>query len=136
MTLNPIQVVGEFLSTPAITMADAATLGYLDDDVASYGRQRMFGSFGWAIAMLFVGIALDYSNVFPNHPCGTVHVVDRNYMTCYAVFAVLMCCAFVTATQFRFKEVCSASALSLRILSKISLMLGGRFFVILSAPFL
>ena len=27
----------------------------LDDDVASYGRQRMFGSFGWAIAMLFVG---------------------------------------------------------------------------------
>jgi len=31
------------------------------------------------------GIALDYSNVFPNHPCGTIHVVDRNYMTCYAV---------------------------------------------------
>ena len=103
------------------------------------------------------GIALDYSNVFPNHPCGTIHVVDRNYMTCYAVseisprscrhrhvracasdtararfrlnwtlrglgdqsaelqteahmtcyavFAVLMCCAFITATQFRFKEV-------------------------------
>jgi len=100
-----LQVVGEFLSTPAITMADAATLGYLDDDVASYGRQRMFGSFGWAISMFFVGIALDYSNVFPNHPCGTIHVVDRNYMTCYAVFAVLMCCAFVTATQFRFKQV-------------------------------
>ena len=97
--------MGEFLSTPAITMADAATLGYLDDDVASYGRQRMFGSFGWAIAMFFVGIALDYSNVFPNHPCGTIHVVDRNYMTCYAVFAVLMCCAFLTATQFRFREV-------------------------------
>ena len=48
-------MVGEFLSAPAITVADAATLGYLDDDVASYGRQRMFGSFGWAIAMLFVG---------------------------------------------------------------------------------
>ena len=94
-----LQVVGEFLSTPAITMADAATLGYLDDDVASYGRQRMYGSFGWAIAMFLVGIALDYSNVFPNHPCGTIHVVDRNYMTCYAVFAVLMCCAFLTATQ-------------------------------------
>lgn len=105
--LNTLQVVGEFLSTPAITMADAATLGYLDDDVASYGRQRMYGSFGWAIAMFFVGIALDYSNVFPNHPCGTIHVVDRNYMTCYAVFAVLMCCAFITATQFRFKEVCT-----------------------------
>jgi len=34
--LHSIQVVGEFLSAPAITVADAATLGYLDDDVASY----------------------------------------------------------------------------------------------------
>jgi predicted MFS family arabinose efflux permease len=104
LALLLLQIVGEFLSTPAITMADTATLGYLNNDAEGYGRQRMFGSMGWAIAMFFVGIALDYSNVFPNHPCGTVHVVDRNYMTCYAVFAVLMCCAFLTATQFRFKE--------------------------------
>jgi len=34
--LRSIQVVGEFLSAPAITVADAATLGYLDDDVAIY----------------------------------------------------------------------------------------------------
>lgn len=100
-----MQVIGEFLSTPAITMADTATLGYLGDDTEGYGRQRMYGSIGWAISLFFVGIALDHSNVFTNHPCGTVQIVDRNYMTCYAVFSVLMCCAFFTATQFRFKQV-------------------------------
>jgi len=108
LVLLVLQVVGEFLSTPAITMADTATLGYLGDDAENYGRQRMYGSLGWALSMFFVGIALDYSDVFSRHPCGTKHLVDRNYMTCYAVFSVLMCCAFLAATQFRFKEVDSA----------------------------
>lgn len=108
LELLVLQILGEFLSTPALTMADTATLGYLEDDIENYGRQRMYGSFGWAISMFFVGIALDHSNIFPNHPCGTEHLVDRNYMTCYAVFSVLMSCAFLTATQFRFKEVDSS----------------------------
>ena len=44
--------------------------GYLGDDVEGYGKQRMFGSLGWGIAMFIVGIALDQSNFFIDHPCG------------------------------------------------------------------
>ncbi|KAK2160040.1 hypothetical protein LSH36_141g03028 [Paralvinella palmiformis] len=99
-----LMIIGEFLSAPAIELADAATLGYLGDDMENYGRQRLFGSLGWAISMFFVGIALDHSNIFPNHPCGNEQLVDRNYTVCFAVFSVLMCCAFIAATQFRFKE--------------------------------
>ena len=100
-----LQIIGEFLSTPAINLADTATLGYLGGKTEDYGKQRIYGSLGWAVSMFFVGIALDYSNIFSNHPCGTEHVVDRNYMTCYAVFGILMLCALGLATRFKFREV-------------------------------
>lgn len=95
-------VVGEFFSAPAITLADSATLASLGDDVENYGRQRMFGSLGWGMAMFFVGIALDHSTTFPDHPCNTQEKGEKNYIICFAVFSVLMSCAFICATQFRF----------------------------------
>ncbi|XP_014771110.1 major facilitator superfamily domain-containing protein 6 [Octopus bimaculoides] len=95
-------VVGEFFSAPAITLADSVTLAYLGDDVENYGRQRMFGSLGWGVAMFLVGMALDHSTTFPNHPCGTQEQGEKNYVVCFAVFSVLMSCAFITATQFNF----------------------------------
>lgn len=97
-----IIVIGEFFSAPAITFADTVTLSYLGLDTDNYGRQRMFGSLGWGLAMFFVGMALDNSTTFPNHPCEEQHVKEKNYMVCFAVFSVLMSCAFITATQFRF----------------------------------
>lgn len=94
-------VLGEFFSAPAITLADSATLSYLAENTDNYGRQRMFGSLGWGLAMFFVGIALDHSTVFPDHPC-MPHVRERNYTICFATFSVLMGCALIAATQFRF----------------------------------
>jgi MFS family permease len=94
-------LLGEFFSAPAITLADCATLTYLGENTDDYGRQRMFGSFGWGITMFFVGIALDYSTKFTNHPCGP-HIGERNYVTCFTVFALLMAGAFLAATQFHF----------------------------------
>ena len=96
-------IIGEFFSAPAINLADAATLGYLGDDVEKYGRQRLFGSLGWAISMFFVGIALDHSNIFPNHPCGNTQAGEKNYTVCFAVFTVAMVIALASATQFRFE---------------------------------
>ncbi|MPC15470.1 Major facilitator superfamily domain-containing protein 6 [Portunus trituberculatus] len=61
----------------------------------------MFGSLGWGLAMFFVGIALDHSTAFPDHPCRP-HEKERNYTICFAVFSVLMGCAFITASQFKF----------------------------------
>ncbi|XP_041372185.1 major facilitator superfamily domain-containing protein 6-A-like [Gigantopelta aegis] len=95
-------VVGEFFSSPAITFADTVTLTILGDDTENYGRQRMFGSLGWGLAMFFVGMALDHSTTFPEHPCGVQHIAEKNYTVCFAVFTVLMSCAFITALQLRF----------------------------------
>lgn len=78
-------------------------LTYLGDEADHYGRQRMFGSLGWGLAMFFVGIALDHSTAFPGHPCGP-HEKERNYTICFAVFSVLMGCALITASQFKVSE--------------------------------
>jgi len=62
-------IIGECLSSPAILLADGAVLSFLGDQAGErYGHQRMFGSLGWAIAMFFVGIALDQSR-FPTKKC-------------------------------------------------------------------
>lgn len=67
-----------------------------------YGHQRMFGSLGWGLAMFFVGIALDHSTAFSDHPCKP-DVREKNYTICFAIFSVLMGAALITATQINFK---------------------------------
>lgn len=62
----------------------------------------MFGSLGWGLAMFFVGIALDHSTAFPDHPCKP-DAREKNYTICFAIFSVLMGAALITATQINFK---------------------------------
>lgn len=62
----------------------------------------MFGSLGWGLAMFFVGIALDHSTAFSEHPCGP-DLREKNYTICFAIFSVLMGAALITATQINFK---------------------------------
>lgn len=95
-------IIGEFFAAPAITLADSAVITLLGEDADKYGHQRMFGSLGWGLAMFFVGIALDHSTAFPNHPCGPERQ-EKNYAICFATFSVLMGAALLTATQIRFK---------------------------------
>ncbi|XP_023247454.1 major facilitator superfamily domain-containing protein 6 isoform X2 [Copidosoma floridanum] len=95
-------IVGEFFSAPAITLADSAVITLLGEDADRYGHQRMFGSLGWGLAMFFVGIALDHSTAFPDHPCGP-DIKERNYTICFTIFSVLMGAALITATQINFK---------------------------------
>ena len=94
-------ILGEFFSAPALTLADSVTLGYFGDNINNYGRQRMFGSVGWALSMFFVGIALDHSTEFNNHPCGP-HESERDYKVCFTIFAFLMSFAAIIAFQFKF----------------------------------
>ena len=96
-------LAGEFFCAPAITIADSCTLQYLGPTRADlYGRQRMFGSIGWALAMFVIGLLLDQSKAFTEHPCGQAGPDERNYSVCFAIYSVLMGCAFVIATQFKF----------------------------------
>ena len=59
----------------------------------------MFGSIGWGVAMFIMGIVLDHSR-FDDSKCD-ISDVQRNYHVCFFVFAVLMFCAFLVATQVR-----------------------------------
>lgn len=63
----------------------------------------MYGSFGWGITMFLVGMALDNSTTFKDHPCGP-HIGERNYVTCFTIFAFLMSCTLLIATKFKFDE--------------------------------
>lgn len=95
--------LGEFFSAPALTLADSATLRYLGDQVDLYCRQRMFGSLSWAVTLLLVGMALDNATSIADHPCGP-HLRERSYIVCYIIFSLLMGCALMTASQFRFDD--------------------------------
>lgn len=95
-------IIGEFFSAPAITLADSAVITLLGEDADRYGHQRMFGSLGWGVTMFFVGIALDHSTAFPDHPCGP-EKQEKNYSICFATFAVSMTAALLAATQINFK---------------------------------
>ncbi|KAF4517176.1 hypothetical protein B566_EDAN005608 [Ephemera danica] len=86
-----------------LTLADSAVITLLGEDADRYGHQRMFGSLGWGLAMFFVGIALDHSTAFPEHPCGPEDR-EKNYTICFATFSVLMGAAFLAATQINFRQ--------------------------------
>lgn len=101
--------LGEFFSAPAITIADNTTLSCLGVNTDLYGRQRMFGSIGWAITLFLVGMALDNSTKIADHPCGP-HQRERSYTVCFTIFSLLMGCAFITATQFKFNYGSKSSA--------------------------
>ena len=113
-----VVIIGEFLSAPAIALADAATLGYLGEDTENYGKQRMFGSLGWGVSMFLVGIALDHSDVFSNHPCPQQVEGEKNYIVCFAVFTVFMSCAWLTATQFRFSYGTTGDNIPLEVIKE------------------
>nr|VZI46822.1 unnamed protein product [Spirometra erinaceieuropaei] len=98
-----LMAFGAFFSSPAICLADSAVMLFLEGKGTNlYGRQRMFGSVGWGLAMFFVGIALDQAQSFPDHPCLRPGHREKNYMVSFTVFTVFMSCALLVATQFHF----------------------------------
>jgi MFS family permease len=106
IVLLVIIIVGEFFCAPAISLADTAVLSHLSNEEvhgsSSYGRQRMFGSVGWGLSMLLIGIVLDQTSVYHSHPCGHMAKREKNYIISFAVFTVFMSFACLTATQLTF----------------------------------
>lgn len=100
-------IVGEFFSAPAITIVDTVTLQYLGKARDRYGLQRMWGSLGWGLAMLLVGIWIDHAYIIVkmNAPdCVLPDFRIHNYQLAFIVFGVLMGLAFIVATQFYFEK--------------------------------
>ncbi|KAF3688372.1 Major facilitator superfamily domain-containing protein 6 [Channa argus] len=102
-----VVIVGEFFSAPAVTIVDTVTLQYLGKARDRYGLQRMWGSLGWGLAMLLVGIWIDHTHVEPvidGIGCTPPDYRLHNYQIAFIVFGVLMGVAFVVATQFYFEK--------------------------------
>lgn len=100
-------IVGEFFSAPAITIVDTVTLQYLGKARDRYGLQRMWGSLGWGLAMLLVGIWIDHTHLrvqIDGDGCVVPDFRLHNYQIAFIVFGVLMGVAFVVATQFYFDK--------------------------------
>ncbi|XP_033471379.2 major facilitator superfamily domain-containing protein 6-A-like [Epinephelus lanceolatus] len=100
-------IVGEFFSAPAVTIVDTVTLQYLGKARDRYGLQRMWGSLGWGLAMLLVGIWIDHTHVtvvIDGVGCIVPDFRLHNYQIAFIVFGVLMGLAFVVATQFYFEK--------------------------------
>ncbi|CAK6975469.1 major facilitator superfamily domain-containing protein 6-A-like [Scomber scombrus] len=100
-------IVGEFFSAPAVTIVDTVTLQYLGKARDRYGLQRMWGSLGWGLAMLLVGIWIDHTHitvVLDGVGCILPDYRLHNYKIAFIVFGVLMGVAFIVATQFYFEK--------------------------------
>lgn len=100
-------IVGEFFSAPAVTIVDTVTLQYLGKARDRYGLQRMWGSLGWGLAMLSVGIWIDHTHLtvlIDGVGCIIPEYRLHNYQIAFIVFGVLMGLAFVVATQFYFEK--------------------------------
>lgn len=100
-------IVGEFFSAPAITIVDTVTLQYLGKARDRYGLQRMWGSLGWGLAMLLVGIWIDHTHLdvtIDGIGCIVPDFRIHNYLIAFIVFGVLMGMAFIVATQFHFEK--------------------------------
>lgn len=100
-------IVGEFFSAPAVTIVDTVTLHYLGKARDRYGLQRMWGSLGWGLAMLLVGIWIDHTHItvkIDGVGCVVPEFRLHNYQIAFIVFGVLMGVAFIVATQFYFEK--------------------------------
>ncbi|XP_037331651.2 major facilitator superfamily domain-containing protein 6-A-like isoform X2 [Pungitius pungitius] len=100
-------IVGEFFSAPTLTIVDTVTLQNLGKARDRYGLQRMWGSLGWGMAMLLVGIWSDHTYftvAISGLGCLVPDFRLHNYQIAFIAFGVLMVVAFAVATQFHFED--------------------------------
>eukprot|EP00079_Xenopus_tropicalis_P029349 XP_012824672.1 PREDICTED: major facilitator superfamily domain-containing protein 6 isoform X1 [Xenopus tropicalis] len=98
-----VVIIGEFFSAPAVTIVDTVTLQYLGKHRDRYGLQRMWGSLGWGLAMLSVGIGIDNTHIdVIIEGIGCLDPDYKNYRIAFIVFGVLMTVALIVSTQFHF----------------------------------
>lgn len=82
-------VVGEFLEAPTFILADTALLQKLQDKRKHYGKTRLFGSLGYAVASFIVGALLELTRYTY---CGQ-SMNDYNYL--FYIFAGVMALTFI-----------------------------------------
>ncbi|CAI2348949.1 unnamed protein product [Caenorhabditis sp. 36 PRJEB53466] len=104
MLLLILICLGEFFSSPALPLADAATLNAVRDNPAEFGKIRLMASVGWGLAMFVMGVGLDYSDTFRNHPCPAENTTEKNYTLCFVMCTIFLLAAMGLATKFKFDD--------------------------------
>ncbi|CAI5444939.1 unnamed protein product [Caenorhabditis angaria] len=104
MLLLILVCLGEFFSSPALALADAATLNSVKDTPQEFGKIRLMASVGWGLAMFVMGVGLDYSDTFRNHPCPAENTTEKNYTLCFVMSVIFMCTAMALATKLKFDD--------------------------------
>ncbi|CEF68037.1 Major facilitator superfamily and Major facilitator superfamily domain, general substrate transporter and Major facilitator superfamily associated domain-containing protein [Strongyloides ratti] len=104
MLLLLIILIGEFFSSPAIVLVDGITLSVVKNTPKMFGRVRLFGSIGWGVAMFIMGIGLDYSDTFKNHPCPIKNTTEKNYTICFLTCSLFTVLSMIVSTQLKFPK--------------------------------
>uniref|UniRef100_A0A915N9Y2 Major facilitator superfamily associated domain-containing protein n=1 Tax=Meloidogyne javanica TaxID=6303 RepID=A0A915N9Y2_MELJA len=97
MLLWLLIALGEFFSSPTLPLAVSET-------PKDFGKFRLYGSAGWGFSMLLMGIGLDFSDTFHNHPCPTKNTTERNYTLCFVTCTLFALTSMAIITQFRFPQ--------------------------------
>ncbi|KAK2178027.1 hypothetical protein NP493_565g02005 [Ridgeia piscesae] len=85
--------VGQLTSQPIFGMSDALTYNFLGEKRNKWGRQRLWGTIGWAVFAPISGLLMDHYNIGGNH-----------YSTAFLLFAVFMVLTTVFASQYKISE--------------------------------
>uniref|UniRef100_A0A8R1DSN3 MFS_1_like domain-containing protein n=1 Tax=Caenorhabditis japonica TaxID=281687 RepID=A0A8R1DSN3_CAEJA len=104
MLLLILICLGEFFSSPALPLADAATLHAVRDNPSEFGKIRLMASVGWGLAMFVMGVGLDYSDTFRNHPCPAENTTEKNYTLCFVMCTIFLLAAMGLASKFKFDD--------------------------------
>ncbi|XP_072016918.1 major facilitator superfamily domain-containing protein 6-A-like [Amphiura filiformis] len=89
---------------PLHSIADAESVNTLQDmdiDIADYGKQRAFGSCGWALGPLIFGPWIMYTRASASK-CG-VELIKADYKPMFIVFQVMAVGTMLTTLGFSFK---------------------------------
>ena len=84
--------IGRVGFTAAYTMGDSVAFDIIGQQKkpVSYGTQRVFGSIGWAVAAVVVGLLMDSFTERDRH-------TETDFRPAFYGFVVLLTCAVITA---------------------------------------
>ena len=97
---------GQFLFSPVFSLIDAMAYDFLGDERGKWGKQRLWGTIGFALAGIVAGLAMDNFQF-------TGKREDIDYTPSFIAFAVLLTltsvvvCKFKLSSQLSCSQVCS-----------------------------
>ena len=96
-----VTILSTIFACPGLTIADHATVQLLKDheETHTYGKQRLWGSFGYGMTAFLVGAAVSKTHLCPP---GNSKRKDVNYYPCFYVHTVCILAALAVGVRYKF----------------------------------